>query len=595
MQPRALTVAALLALGVAAAFALYGSTLRLQWSYDDPLILQHALAYSPWRYFTQPAAWQALVAYFLTPWLSLTFDLDHALFGLDPAAFHAHHVAATGLAAGLAGVLASYWVRPPYAAAAVLLVLAGAPVAVTVPALMSRHYTEGFVFFALALWCSVARLRGGRWPLNVAAGLAFAVAASAKEIFLPLGLVPLLLPLGLGRDRLRAWAPYALVMLLYLPWRRYMLGDLIGGYTPAGMLAALGPSPLAAQLAGLPGLLWQPPLIGGAALAVLAGLALWRAPQPRGLAIRLALLGGLVLLPLLPLMQSGMVGRGNERVLVGAWFVLAWCAAVAAGRLAEAPATDARRPGAGGLFHRPGLRHAAAFALLACIGLSGWLGGRPTVVNGLQEQFDQHQQLQALMKPADGVAVQVARDIPALIVQSWVALRPAFGAIGPAPTLIADELDLAALPAPRKVLRYDRAAGGLVSPSPQVLEAELARWRAAQQPVPMDLLLERHEARQYVRWRFGAARPGSFSLISPGQQLPMGVGGAVRYVHPVPPCMRFRFDGADGSIAYTPPLRLPPPDADGLQRLHWQGSGEAVAPDPAAGCPPLPVAAPAAP
>lgn len=279
---------------------LYGSAISGWWCCDDPQILKHALRYTPWEYFTVPAAWRALIPYSLTPWLSLVYDLDHALFGLNPLTFYAHNLLTITLCAFLIYCIARQWADHWYACGGALLFLAGSPIMTAAYQLMVRHYIEGLFFYLLALWLSMQALRKDvRWPTlrAVMAGIAFVVAITAKEIYVPLGIVPFLLPLGSFRQRFRAAWPLLLVMALYVPWRWYMLGDVVGGYTPAGelgssdLLAALG------QFAKLPELLLAWPWLGGAGLILLIGLFLKR--RCTGwTALPLTLLPVLLLVPL---------------------------------------------------------------------------------------------------------------------------------------------------------------------------------------------------------------------------------------------------------------------------------------------------------
>lgn len=89
---------------------LHGSALDNNWSYDDTQILKHALAYSPWLYFTDPSAWRALVPFNLTPWLSLQFDADAYVFGLQPLGFYLHALTLLTGSVVLMHVLVKTWV-----------------------------------------------------------------------------------------------------------------------------------------------------------------------------------------------------------------------------------------------------------------------------------------------------------------------------------------------------------------------------------------------------------------------------------------------------------------------------------------------------
>ena len=573
--PLLVTVAACLA----TVFAIYGFALRNSWCCDDTQILQHALRFSPGQYFFEPSAWRALIPYSLTPWLSLTYDLDHALAGFNPRAYYAHHLLVIGLAAALIARLAALWVGPWFGAAGALLFLLGAPIAQASQLLMVRHYTEGLFFYLLALLLCAQRLRGGPAFLLLGSGLAYAVAASAKEIFLPLGLLALLLPIGTWAQRLRAALPFGIVMLLYVPWRGHMLGDLIGGYSPPDA----GPSmlqPTLTQLAGLPGLLWHWPLLGGAAWLATVALALVRLRQ-RGLALGGPLAGlfvllALLLLPLLPLVRFPGLVAGNERYLIGLWAALSLVFAVALGTALRAGPATPRWPArllAGLLF--------GAVALPAALCAQAVLHITATL-------HREHRALvEAMASEPAGTVLMQHSGVPEWFVSALVALQPAMGRPAPPPRVMADDIELAARPAAAgRVLRYDSRSQAMQDIGAE-LPARMAAWRAQLRAQPMSLLIERDAARQHLRWQFGAPQAGRYSLLAPGQRIDVpAASGALRMEQALPPCFRIRFDALDGGISYSPPLSLPPADAQGRQRLQWQGIGElplGTAPGSAAG------------
>lgn len=566
LAPLATTLATATAC-VATVFAIYGFALHNSWCCDDTQILQHALRYSPWQYFFEPGAWRALIPYSLTPWLSLTYDLDHALAGLDPQAYYAHHLLMIGLAAALIWRLAALWVGPLFGAAGAGLFLLGAPIAQATQLLMVRHYTEGLFFYLLALLLCAQRLRGGPALLLVGSGLAYAVAASAKEIFLPLGLLPLLLPIGTWPQRLRAALPFGIVMLVYVPWRGHMLGDLIGGYSPPDA----GPSmlqPTLTQLAGLPGLVWHWPLLGGGAWLATAALALVRLRQ-RGLALGGLLAGlltllALLLLPLLPLVRFPGLVAGNERYLIGLWAALSLVFAVALGIALRAghatPCWPARL---------------LACLLFAAVAVPAALRAQAM----LQTTASLHREHRALVdamasEPASTV-LMLHGGVPEWFVSALVALQPAMGRPAPPPRVMADDIELAARPTGAgRVLRYDSRSQAMQDIGAE-LPARMAAWRAQLRAQPMSLLIERDAARQHLSWQFAAPQAGRYSLLAPGQRIDVpAASGALRMEQALPPCFRIRFDALDGGISYSAALSLPPADAHGRQRLQWQGIGE---------------------
>ncbi|MBI5255463.1 MAG: hypothetical protein HY855_03110 [Burkholderiales bacterium] len=574
------------ALCLAAAFALYGAALRNPWCCDDPQILLHALRYAPHEYFLVPEAWRALIPYSLTPWLSAVYDLDHTLFGLRPAGHYAHQVLTIGCCAALLWQLARVWVGPGAAAAGAALFLLGTPIAQASQMLMVRHYTEGLAFYLLALLLAARRLRGGPAWLLPLAGLAYAVAASAKEVYLPLGLVPLLWPLGSVAQRLRAALPFVVVMLLYVPWRWFMLGEAVGGYTPGGGLARLPPAQLAQALAGLPALVWTLPLLGaGAWLATLAlGLA---AAQRPGLALlRAGVVLALLLAPLLPLVRLPGLVTGNERYLVALWAALCLGFALALGQAGRAAAVQR-------------IGRAWPLVALALLFTTAWPAWQSAALarQATDRQHAEHRAFGEAMATLDaGSAVLAYPTVPDFFLDGMLALRPAMGRTAPPPRVVSDEIELAELPPTvRRLLRYDPASAALLDIA-GALPQRLAPWRERLRAAPMAVDLALDQRQRQVRWQFDAA-PGSgrFSLISPGRRIEVPVAaGALRMEQSLPPCFRIRFDADAGWTSYSPALTLPAADAQGVRRLQWRGSGEAPRAGQAPWCTPRPPTPPPA-
>lgn len=226
------------------------------WRMDDPYILLHALQSPGLSAFVDPEDWRRLSPANLTPWVTLSFKLDLWLAGLSPAFFYAHQLFSLTMTTIAFYVLARHMMPWHWALAACLLFLVGAPTASVAEQLMTRHYLEGlgFALFSMAAFLAAERERRFLWAL-VGATL-YALAATAKETYVPLPLVLLCLPLRTPiseanrptanacheffsaagwRERVRNLAPYACVTLCYVGWRHYMLGSFLGGYLATGM------------------------------------------------------------------------------------------------------------------------------------------------------------------------------------------------------------------------------------------------------------------------------------------------------------------------------------------------------------------------
>lgn len=319
-----LAISALLAIIAALFYALPTGF----WRADDPAILLHAMRSKGFAAFYDPAGWQKLSVSNLTPWLTLSFKMDLWAAGLSPKFFYLHSMASLGLVAGAAYILNRHWLAPHWSFLSVALFLVGAPTASVTELLMTRHYLEGLLFALLSVIAFVraVRLQSLLWAL--AGAFAYALAATAKEIYVPLVLVvPLIPPIGRLSTRLRLVAPYFVVAALYVLWRQYMLGAMVGGYGDSqslfsmqsvlGMLTALGQFPT--YLFG-PG--WSLPIVLlGSALAVAAY------KKPRAIAVFVALALAAIV-PLIPLVSFPGI-TGPDRYLFLVWFAACFVSVLA--------------------------------------------------------------------------------------------------------------------------------------------------------------------------------------------------------------------------------------------------------------------------
>lgn len=209
---------------------LFGGVLDMWWGADDPMVLWHDSQHGPLNTFLDPEVWRSFNPASLTPWLLMSLDSDLALFGLEPAGFYLHQL--VGLAAAALVLFACLRLfLSPVASAAGVVVLLTAPASVEIASnLATRHYVEGLVFACLSFFLFVLSIRRSSRSLQLLAAACFALALTAKEIFVPLPIVLAFLPEGDPRTRLRRLGPFALIGGIYFGWRFWMLGSFGGGY-----------------------------------------------------------------------------------------------------------------------------------------------------------------------------------------------------------------------------------------------------------------------------------------------------------------------------------------------------------------------------
>jgi hypothetical protein len=329
---RAVAIVAILA----AIALVHGLNLPSTWDADDGLLLDYAVRYSPLQYFFVPAYTHGLSPSNVTPWLALAYDANLALFGLQAKAFYVHQLAWIAACAVLLYFVMRLWIAPLDAVAAALLFVLGATTEFAATHLMVAHYVDGLAFALLALLSYVRAIRARSRVALAASALAYAIALTCKELYVPLPLVLLVLPEADWRMRARYCVPHGVLVVLYALWRRAVLGGFVGGYQGPG-LTVDDLSNTAKTFAALPNALLGhgAPMIAAVVVVVAVAIALlWRRQLN---AILTLVLLGVLLLPLVPLGVLGAIVT-PDRFFFVVWLALACAIAWGASTVVASPA-----------------------------------------------------------------------------------------------------------------------------------------------------------------------------------------------------------------------------------------------------------------
>ncbi len=515
---------------VALTAALHHPALGGWWTWDDPEILLEATRFAPWQYALVPEVWWEQTAAFLTPLQTASFDLDLLLAGPRPGWFYAHHLLAAAAVAVATHALLRRWVTAPWAFAGGALFLCSAPLVSVRHALWCRHYLEGLLLAVVALALFVRAVERRWWAWLVPAGLAAAAAMAAKELFVLVPLVLPALPAGGARRRWRAAAPLLALIPLYLVWRRWMLGDWIGGYgamaTPREVLDLPGHLAAALYGGGVAGT-----AVGLAVVAVVA-LALWRLPSARwivpvGLGVTLAPLVGI----------ADMIPVAERLALP-----LAWCAGVALALTLGAVAAD-----------RP-IRVAGAVLLLLAVATCGQVRGKrwlPAIEADGARFRAQGEPLAA----GDGDAV-VWSTGASMFVLRLAGVYAHHRGPDRVPEVVLDEIELQGRDlAGRRVLAFDREAGAMRDVGGD-LPALLEAWERRVEERPLAVRLAADGG--WIHLELGPYTEGRYLLLEPTRfgrhrTAPQRTS-RVRVTEPIE--FRVRYDDPGGWITYSPPLRF---------------------------------------
>ena len=298
------------------------SLIGASWRWDDTQILLFLIQNTPFEYLSRPAVWQQFSSANLTPWLLLSFEIDFALFEFKPIYFYLHQILALLVAAILLYACLRLWVNRHSALYGLILFLAGAPSMSVTQQLMTRHYIEGAVFFLLSVFLFVKYLRLTKVWFLLGSSIAYVLAISAKEIYVPLVVLLLFVPDSNISNRIRALAPFIVISSLYILWRGYMLDSYSGGYIEISELITLNfVTDIAANFSDFPvlltGIAWP---IAVFIYFLLMGWYFWRS-QKSPLFMIIAVI--LVLAPLVPLVSSPGINN-PDRYLFLFWIAISF-------------------------------------------------------------------------------------------------------------------------------------------------------------------------------------------------------------------------------------------------------------------------------
>lgn len=555
--------------------ALGAHTLDRFWRGDDTPVLAHMLKHPLHEIFFTPAVWQELSTANLTPWISLSFRVDYALAGLEPRAFYLHHLVTLWLVAVVLNRLLMRVADRWLAWAGTILFLAGAPVQRVGEQLFTRHYLEGLLFCLLALAGFLRYRDTGKWPYQVAALLCYAAAMTAKEIYVPLALLLVLLAQGDRLQRLRQLGPYLALLGLYIAWRAWMLAGHVGGYAQGSVY--VDPAfwhDVATSFAGMPALMFgRFDIFVTASLLAIAALGLWLQPARLPLAIVLAVF---VFGPLVPLVAYPGI-TGADRYLLLPWLLLCFAfVAQAQVVLQRVDVQHAVWPQAVGAV--------LCLALVLCL-----LDYRRLIVDGGRAYHLAYDAQMRHVWTHDATTAFMPDDALAPSYGTVRALGEIRQLLDPRATLpvpVLDPLQLGAITQPAAALRHGAMSKHDPVPPPATtlplytyaadctcmrdISAEVARMRAHWQErirnAPLELTIRNRDG--WIDWQFGPYTQGTYHVISnyigslplPAQQ--PGLRTNIRRDIEV----TLRYTAPDGWIAYSPPLRLTP---DG-KALRWQ-------------------------
>lgn len=210
----------------------YHQVLEAWWTYDDPHILYYVDAKGPLVGFYDPNEKYN----FYTPLQTASWWLDYQLFGIEPQGFYWHHVFSMSIVIVLAYMVCNLFFAPFISTAVVSLFIVAVPTVEMVHYLMVRHYIEGLAFALLSTWLYVFAINRTCWHFALLGSVIYFLAAISKELYVPLVVALIWLPVGNLPIRIRYLLPYVFFAVLYTLIRLYMLGySTFSTYNPVSL------------------------------------------------------------------------------------------------------------------------------------------------------------------------------------------------------------------------------------------------------------------------------------------------------------------------------------------------------------------------
>lgn len=301
----------------------HGNALTGSWRWDDGVHLNFTARFSPWQYFFDPSIARGYSSANVAPWNLLFYDINLSLFGMNTSGHYAHLLLIVVLGAILFYAVLRQWLPPLSAGVGAVALLLGKPTFHIAAGLMHGHYATGFAFSMLAILGWTRYLRGGKWQWIAFSVLAYLLATTCKEVYVPLVVILPFLPAGTLRQRIRGLLPFVLVAIFYTGWRYFILGAFVGGYSEG---KGFNFENAAHQLIGIPELLVGSKISGIFLITCFTGLFFLAFIRKRLNFPLLAVAFFVVFLPLLPLTAFPGIHQSNRYLFIP-WLALSACLA----------------------------------------------------------------------------------------------------------------------------------------------------------------------------------------------------------------------------------------------------------------------------
>ena len=255
----------------------------------------------------------------VTPWNVLFYEINIFLFGDKIPLHYAHLILLTSIAACCIYLLSRKFLDKKYALATAIIFLLGKPTIHIAQGLMHGHYITGLILSTLSLYTYIKFFEERKRGWIAASALLYLLSTACKEVYVPLPLILLALPISRLADRVKAAIFHFLSLIIYAGWRKHALGGFIGGYKPLN--ESLDAQMFYEQFSRIPHLLVTDP-VELSVLALTMAFGVWKAAGQNIKNLNFILALALcVTLPLIPLLKHPGITQA-DRYLFVPWVAL---------------------------------------------------------------------------------------------------------------------------------------------------------------------------------------------------------------------------------------------------------------------------------
>jgi hypothetical protein len=197
---------------------------------DDTQWMSFSAANSLRKIFFDSGTYLKITRDSFTPMLGLSFKLDWLLFKMNPIGYNLHSIVSMFAASVMLYFVLERFAGRIAAFCACLLFIANASTLTVAGWHSTRHYMEGMFWALLSVFTFLEGERKGKPSFLMISVTAFIFSALNKEVFLILPMLFSLITGGGAARRLRKTLFFWVFLVLYIPWRWFMLGGYFGGY-----------------------------------------------------------------------------------------------------------------------------------------------------------------------------------------------------------------------------------------------------------------------------------------------------------------------------------------------------------------------------